>query len=560
MVAESGRPVIAILAVGLVFAGLLHATGRRAVVAAASEVSVEQIRRHTVVLGSDALEGRAPGTAGGRRAAAYIEDELRRLGVRPWGDEGGFLQHVPLHAVTPLDDSRLVLTSLGEARELALGSDYLLLTTGAQTWLPRPVPMVFVGYGIVAPEFDYNDYADVDVRGKVVAFLDGEPRSADPEYFAGPEITVYSAADTKQRIALSRGAVGSVLIPVEGNGGEDRWQRLQREFAFDHLTLAYSIPRHLSFILHPSEAPGLFEDALFEFHQVLEMRSAHTLRSFHLPVSVSFEGSFRARSFTSPNVIGLIEGSDPKLKDSYVIVSAHYDHLGVGPEVAGDSIYNGVVDNALGVAGVLEIARVLAQSTESGGSPRRSVVLLFSTAEEEGNLGSSFFLDHPPAPLSSFVANINVDGLAFFDVFDDVVGIGAELSDLGSMLAEAARALGIEVSRPEEFTWGHEAYARSDQAAFAAAGVPAILVSEGFSWHRTTREEALERAARWLTIVYHTPADDLDQPLDFSASAQHLRVVMALALTVADAPFPPDWHPGVPYAYQRALSLANESD
>ena len=557
MVAESGRPVIAILAVGLVFAGLLHATGRRAVVAAASEVSVEQIRRHTVVLGSDALEGRAPGTAGGRRAAAYIEDELRRLGVRPWGDEGGFLQHVPLHAVTPLDDSRLVLTSLGEARELALGSDYLLLTTGAQTWLPRPVPMVFVGYGIVAPEFDYNDYADVDVRGKVVAFLDGEPRSADPEYFAGPEITVYSAADTKQRIALSRGAVGSVLIPVEGNGGEDRWQRLRREFAFDHLTLAYSIPRHLSLILHPSEAPGLFENALFDIHQVLAMRNEHTLRSFHLPVSISFEGSFRTRSFTSPNVVGLIEGSDPALNDSYVIVSAHYDHLGIGPDVGGDSIYNGVVDNALGVAGVLEIARVLNLRT---GPPRRSVVLFFPTAEEEGNLGSSFFLDHPPAPLSSFVANINVDGLAFFDTFDDVVGIGGELSDLGSMLSDATRGLGVEVSRPDEFAWGHEAYARSDQAAFAAVGVPAILVSEGFSWHRTSREEAIARATQWLTTVYHSPADDVEQPLDFAASAQHLGIVLALVLTVADSPAPPEWHPGVRYAYQRALSLANERD
>ena len=256
-------------------------------------------------------------------------------------------------------------------------------------------------------------------------------------------------------------------------------------------------------------------------------------------------------------MVGLIEGSDPALNDSYVIVSAHYDHLGIGPDVGGDSIYNGVVDNALGVAGVLEIARVLNLRT---GPPRRSVVLFFPTAEEEGNLGSSFFLDHPPAPLSSFVANINVDGLAFFDTFDDVVGIGGELSDLGSMLSDATRGLGVEVSRPDEFAWGHEAYARSDQAAFAAVGVPAILVSEGFSWHRTSREEAIARATQWLTTVYHSPADDVEQPLDFAASAQHLGIVLALVLTVADSPAPPEWHPGVRYAYQRALSLANERD
>jgi hypothetical protein len=341
-----------------------------------------------------------------------------------------------------------------------------------------------------------------------------------------------------------------------GERGVD-WQRLQREFAFDHLMLAYSIPRHLSLILHPSEAPGLFDDALYDFQQVLAMRRAHKLRSFHLPVSISFEGSFRTRSFTSPNVVGLIEGADPKLKDSYVIVSAHYDHLGVGPEVAGDSIYNGVVDNALGVAGLLEIARVVSLRT---GPPKRSLVLLFTTAEEAGNLGSSFFIDHPPVPLPKLVANINVDGLAFFDTFDDVVGIGGELSDLGSMLADSARGLGLEVSRPEEFAWGHEAYARSDQAAFAAAGVPAILVSEGFSWRRTPREEAVARATRWLASVYHTPADDLEQPIEFAASAQHCGVVLSLLLTVADSPSPPEWRPAVAYAYQRALTLADDSD
>jgi hypothetical protein len=529
--------------------------GEQRIAEAAAAVSAEGIRRHTAALGSDAMEGRAPGTPGGLRAAAYIAGELERLGVRPLGDDGSFLQQVPMVANTPLPSSRLVIRGLGETRELALGSDYLLYTTGAQTWLPLPAPMVFVGYGIVAPEFDHNDYADVDVRGKVVVYLAGEPTSDDPGCFLGQELSVYAAADTKQRIALARGAVGSVLVPPDVAVGEG-WARLQREFAFEHLTLASTLPRHLSLVLEPGLAPALFADALYDFERVRAMERGHTLRSFHLPATLSFEGAFSSRTFLAPNVVGWLEGSDLELGRSAVVVSAHYDHLGVGPPVGGDAIYNGVVDNALGVAGVLEIARVLAAS---GRPPRRSVIFLLSTGEEEGNLGASFFLDHPPLPLPRLAANINVDGLAFREGFDDVVAIGGDLSELGGMLEEAALALGLELGQGEGLVTGHEAYMRSDQGVFAQAGVPAILVNEGFRWRRSTREEAVRRTIEWLATIYHSPQDDLAQPLDFEASRQHCGVVLALLVTVADSVRAPQWRPGVPYAYQRLLSIADET-
>ena len=547
--------VASALAVGVGLGAVRAGGAEQRIAEAAAAVSAEAIRRHTAALGSDAMEGRAPGTPGGLRAADYIARELERLGVRPLGDGGSYFQQVPLHGNTPLPASRLVLTSLGESRELALWSDYVLVSTGAQTWLPRSAPMVFVGYGIVAPEFDANDYADVDVRGKVVVYLAGEPDSDDPAYFQGPEPSVYAAAETKQRIALTRGAVGSVLIPDVGPTGAG-WERLQREYAFEHLTPASSLPRHLSLVIHPDVAPALFADALYDFDRVRAMERAHTLRSFHLPVALSFEGVFRSRTFLTPNVVGWIEGRDPELSGTAVVVSAHYDHLGVGPPVNGDAIYNGVVDNALGVAGVLEIARVVAALDER---PRRSVIVLFTTAEEEGNLGAHYFLDHAPLPLSRLSANINVDGLAFRDSFSDVIGIGAELSGLGEMLESAAMELGFELGRAEGVAVGHEAYLRSDQAAFAAAGVPAILVNEGFRWQRTARETALRQTVEWLAEVYHSPADDLEQPLDVAASRQHCGVILALVLSVADSPVEPQWRPGVPYAYQRLLSLADEA-
>lgn len=518
-------------------------------------VAAENIRRHTVILGGDALEGRAPGSRGGDLAAGYIAGELEKLGVQPLGDDGSFFQQVPLIGSTPLPGSQMRISAFGEERALALGQDYLLHTTGAQTWLPRPTPMVFVGYGIMAPEFDYNDYADVDVRGKVAVFLAGEPASDDPEYFAGPDPTPYSTVEGKVRIALSRGAVASVLVRAGSGFAGPEWTRLQREYAFEHLGLASSVPSHLALLMREEIARTLFDEALFDFDQVLSMERRQVLRSFHLPVSLSFEGDFRVRSFLAANVIGRIPGSGKRLRDETVVVSAHYDHLGRGPAIDGDSIYNGVIDNAIGSSGLLELARVLTAAPER---PRRSIVLLFTTAEEEGNLGAQFFLGHPPVPLSKIVANINIDGLAFRDRFTDVVGIGAELSDLGRHVRDVAALYGFELSRPAELEVGHEAFERSEQVVFAEAGIPAILINEGLTWRHHSRQEAFEMTVEWFASRYHSPSDDLEQPLDFSASRDHLALITALVVAVADADRAPGWKPGVPYAYRRLLTLAEE--
>jgi hypothetical protein len=518
-------------------------------------VDEQSLRKHVAVLGSDAFEGRFPGTRGGDRAAGYIARELEAHGLEPFGENGGFFQRVPLHGATPLDSSRLELWSLGESRLLELGGDYLLFTTGDQTTIAERVPLVFVGYGIVAPEFDYNDYHDVEVRGKVVVYLAGEPPSSDPDYFAGADPTVYSAPETKKRIALSRGARGSLLIPAVRGDTAAAWERTRRQFAIENLTLAYSLPGHLSALLHPDLKEWLFRDALYDASQVAAMVASNTLRSFHLPVSLSFRGEFHTRDVLSPNVVAVRRGWDSKLADGYVVVSAHYDHLGVDLDLEGDQIYNGVVDNALGTAGALELARVLSAPEMI---PRRPVIFVFTTAEEEGLLGARYFLDHPPVPLSSIVANLNVDGLAFHDSFDDLVGIGAELSSLGEMLDRAAGRCGLRVTRPPAEVWSSEAYGRSDQMAFAEAGIPAILVNEGFAWHHATAEQALETSIEWFQRVYHTPSDDLSQPIDFQAARRHCGAILALLMEIADSPKPPRWRPGVPFAYQRLLSLAEE--
>jgi hypothetical protein len=515
------------------------------------DVSANALRQHTFFLGDDGLRGRAPGSPGALAAARYIAAQLERAGLTPLGRDGAWLQDVPLHGTIPMDGTELVISSENTSHSLRLGEDYLLFTGGVQTLIPRDVPLVFAGYGIVAPEFDYNDYQDLDVGGKVVVVLAGEPDSTDPDYFAGPLPTVYSTAEAKQRIALSRGARGSLLIDSALTPRRP-WSDRQREFAFEHLSLTHSLPRHLSAWVRPEVAERMFAGAPWDLSAVHRMERDHTLRSFTLATRIRFRGDFRQRDFFCSNVVALLPGGHRELSETYVLVSAHYDHLGVGPADGEDTIYNGVIDNAIGVAGALEMARVLGSRPER---PRRSIVFLFPTAEEEGLLGSLHYLDHPLVPVHRTVANVNVDGLAHLDTFADVVGIGAEKSTLGDTLQRVAERRGLEVSevpslaRADPFTF-------SDQAAFAEVGVPALLVNEGLQWSHHTPEEALARYAQWGRTRYHRPADDLSQPLNFEASRQHVSVLVDLVLEIANDPEPPRWRKGRPEALAQLRTRA----
>jgi Zn-dependent M28 family amino/carboxypeptidase len=285
------------------------------------------------------------------------------------------------------------------------------------------------------------------------------------------------------------------------------------------------------------------------------MERTNNLRSFSLPASASFRGSFQQRDFLAANVIGLLEGSDPELKHTYVIVSAHYDHLGIGPAVAGDSIYNGVFDNAAGVAATLEMAAAFAGLPEK---PKRSLLFLFVTGEEKGLLGSTYYVDHPMVPLHRTIANVNIDGLAMFDTFDDIVGVGAELSTLGESLQHAAGELNLSVSPvPAPFAEA-ASFGRSDQIAFARGGIPAILIMEGVKYRNTPAGEGLQRMIAWGRRIYHTPFDDLQQPMNLQAAQQHAQILFAFCHHLANLDAAPEWKKGSPYLNARLQSLAEQ--
>jgi hypothetical protein len=436
-----------------------------------------------------------------------------------------------------------------------LEEDYLLYSTGAQTLIPEPVPLAFVGYGISAPEYDYNDYQAFDVVGKVVVFLSGEPASEDPSYFEGTEPTIHSYPESKQRTAISRGALGSIMIPTPAAMGLHSWDRRVRIFSFEHVTLAYSVSGNLSLLLNPAAAEHLFEYSTIGLAEVLEMDQSSRMSSFPLETELSFNGVFDERDFIASNVIGVLKGRNEGRDESFLIVSAHYDHLGTGPSVEGDGIYNGVFDNAVGVAALLEIARVCAALAEK---PLRNMVFLFTTGEEKGLLGSTYYVDHPVVPLYRTVANVNVDGLAMFDTFDDVIGVGAELSSLGRELEVVAGRMGLRVSHmPPQFS-PSRSFARSDQISFAKAGIPAVLVAEGTDYRHMTTAEAIRKLTDWNRHVYETPFDDLNQPMNFAAARQHCQVIMAFCTHLANAVPPPEWHPGSRYAAARLRTIAEK--
>ncbi|MDZ7264015.1 MAG: M28 family peptidase [candidate division KSB1 bacterium] len=521
---------------------------------ALANISADSIRQHIAVLGHDSLQGRGTGTSGEQKAARYIAQYLHRIGIRPLGDHGSYFQSIPMHGSFPRPRSEFLYFAQGKEHAFVLDRDFLLYKSGAQTYIPQPVPLVFVGYGIIAPEFDYNDYQSVDVEGKVVVCLFGEPPSDDPSYFNGPDPTIYSCPEAKQRFAIARGALGTILIPRPEDRYSD-WARAMNDFAFEDITLAYSPAGNLAVLMNPEPAQRLFADGSISLDDIFQMDRSGAIHSFPLSGKVSFKGEFQERDFFSANVIGWLPGINQPPFQKYVIISAHYDHLGIGPAVKGDSIYNGVIDNAAGVAAVLELARVFASLPIK---PLQSVIFLFLTGEEKGLLGSTYYIDHPVVPLYKTIANINVDGLALFDVFRDVIGIGAEYSYLQEHLVQVAAGLGLEVSYFPLGCMAMEAFVRSDQLAFARAGIPSILISEGFSYHNRNREDGLQWINYWMQNYYHSPFDDLNQPLNFEAARQHCQLLFAFCHPIADGAFYPDWKPGSPYLMARLRSLAEK--
>lgn len=535
-----------------IFPVLLFSQSKETFYSAFNFISGENIREHLEILAHDSLEGRAVGTRGGEIAATYISDKFSSYKLEKPGKENSYYQNIPMHGSIPLNSSELAFIHNNDTLHLNFGDEYFLYRSGQQTYMPSFLPVVFIGYGIIAPEFDYNDYQSVDVEGKIVVYLDGEPYSADEDYFDGSLPTIYSNPEYKRRIAFARGSAGTIQIQLDSY---DSWEDVQKDFQFEDVTLAYTVSSNLNIIMNQESAAKLFSGSHYSFTDVFDMHYNQRIRSFNLETKVRFRGVFKEREFISPNVIGMIKGSDQDLKNTYLIVTAHYDHLGIGEPVNGDSIYNGALDNAIGVSVLLDLARAFSSLEVK---PKRSIIFFATTGEEKGLLGSSYYTNNPLVPLYKTIANVNIDGIAMFRDFSSIVGIGSELSTLDKYLQNTADTYHLEVQNiPPQFKQVG-AFNNSDQLSFAQSGIPSIIVLEGTKNLTKTEDEVLEVFIEYFVHNYHSPFDDLNQDIDYKAAEKHAKILFDFCFRLADSNNLPEWKPGAPFINARLQSIAEE--
>lgn len=475
-------------------------------------------RAHVMFLASDAMKGREAGTGEYDIAAQYVAAQFYTVGLRPAGAAGNYLQPVPLIGYKPADKGDFVLTPRrGTPAPLAFGDDYVPAGDPTAATTVRNAPVVFVGQGLVAARYRRNDYHGVDVRGRIVAFTDGASGITDPE-----ERAHFAKADTKAVLAAARGAVGVLVVrPGEFAGTARGYDRQRVTWAKpDGFAAAKGAPQ-LGF-LSAAGATKLFGAAWQG-----AKRPIAGVGTLAIATRTGFE------KLPSSNVIGLLPGADPRLKDEYVVLSAHLDHVGVCREVAGDSICNGAEDNATGIAALIEEAR---RFKASGQAPRRSILFVAVTAEEKGLIGADYFARHPVVPARSVVANVNLDMPLLTYPFEDMTVYGANRSTLGPIVAAAAQSVGVTMSPDPAPEMG--LFVRSDHYRFVEQGVPSVFLWPG--------QKGAGKAA-WATFFanrYHRPSDDLNQPIDWAQAVRFVGVNYTIARAIADGDQRPVWNKG----------------
>jgi Zn-dependent M28 family amino/carboxypeptidase len=526
--------------------------------AALKVITADAVMQHIKILASDEFEGRGPGTHGEELSIKYIADQFKHIGLAPGNRDGSFFQKVPLVGITTKQNAELKIKAANKDLKLKFGDDFVARTVRVVEKTGFDADMVFVGYGVVAPEYDWDDYKGMDVRGKVLIMLVNDPAVPDPKNpakldektFKGRAMTYYGRWTYKFEIAAEKGAAGVLVIHEKGPAGYP-WSVPKGSFTIENFDLV-SKDKNMSRVniegwISNDRARELFGVVGMNFDAMKRAAIRKDFKPVALKAHAKLEIEQQIRYIDSHNVVGKLEGSDPKLKDQYVIYTAHWDHLGVGlPNEKGDKIYNGALDNASGCAGLIEIARAFKALPTP---PRRSVLFLSVTAEEKGLIGSKYYAENPLYPLEKTVANINMDGLNQWGPTRDFTVVGLGNSTLDDVLRQAA-AEKKRVLRPDpEPEKGF--YYRSDHFNFAKVGVPALDPNDGIdfigkpaSWGKQKRDEYTEHD-------YHKPSDEIKPDWDFSGAAQDLRLLMTVGYRVANTEKYPEWKPGTEFKAKR---------
>jgi Zn-dependent M28 family amino/carboxypeptidase len=508
--------------------------------AALGTINENKIRAHTQFLSDDMLGGRGVGSQGEELAIRYIAAQFQSMGILPGAANGSYFQKVPMVA-TKADPSMALSFQVGNDTVTAKYGDEFIATTPLQRESAslRDKELLFVGYGIQAPEYDWDDFKDADVEGKVLLFLNNDPNTGDPEFFAGNARLYYGRWTYKYEMAAKMGAAGAIIIHTTPSAGYP-WRVVKTSWSGEQFALPLSEPRvKVEAWITEAKIKDILEPAGIDLQTLYAAAERREFEPVPLGINVSVEVQSTVRKMAGTNVLGVLPGSDAQLKDEVVIFTAHNDHLGIGDPVNGDSIYNGALDNASGVASIITIAEAFTQLPTP---PRRSILFMAVTAEESGLLGSSYYAMHPTFPPEKMAANFNVDGINIYGPTRDIVILGLRKSNLGTLFVEAAREQ-ARVVLPDQMPEQGSFY-RCDHFSFARIGVPCCTLDFGHDAIGKPEGWVKERIDEYIENHYHQPSDEYDPQWNLQGAVMDLQLLFQVAMKVANQEEMPQWTPG----------------
>ncbi|TXK22054.1 M28 family peptidase [Pontibacter qinzhouensis] len=523
-------------------------------------ITATSLLAHTKVLASDAYEGRGPGTRGEDSTVNYLTRQFKQLGLAPGNPDGSFVQQVPMFgfAATP----QASFTAGGQKINLEFPKDYVAVSR-------RFVPdinidnsdIVFVGYGIVAPEYDWDDFKGLDVKGKTIVMLINDPpiRSAtspdklDSTMFGGNAMTYYGRWTYKYEIAAEKGAAAAIIIHETGPAGypyevvSGSWSRENFDISAANKNMDKTA---VEAWITTEKAQQLFSATGNSLEKLKEAAQRKDFKPVTLNAKANFKMKNKLREINSRNVVAKIEGSDPDLKNEYIVYTAHWDHLGKDEKLQGDQIYNGALDNATGTAGLLELAKAFAALPEK---PKRSILFLAVTAEEKGLLGSKYYANNPLYPLNKTLANINMDGLNTYGTTEDVIVVGYGNSSLEDILMEEAATQNRRVV--PEATPEKGSFYRSDHFEFAKQGVPALYAKSGITVRNQPADYATKLQEAYTSNDYHKVSDEVRDDWNLEGAIEDLQLFFRVGYRVANGTRYPEWKDGTEFKARRDKML-----
>jgi Zn-dependent M28 family amino/carboxypeptidase len=504
-------------------------------------ISPIPLLRHTKVLAGDEFEGRGPGTTGEDKTVAYLIEQFRRIGLDLGNPDGTFIQQVPLIGIR----SQVTGSLQVGAKKIDLNplKDFVGVSRPQQeTNAVKDSGIVFVGYGVVAPEYNWDDYKGVDVKGKTLLMLINDPPAADQQLFKGKAMTYYGRWTYKYEIASEKGAAAAIIVHETGPAGYP-FEVVTGSWGQENFDLARPDKNQgrvpVESWVSQDKAREVLAATGQDFESLKKLAATREFKPVVLKAKASFQAKNSIREVRSRNVIGKLVGSDPKLRDEYVVYTAHWDHLGKDEKRGGDQIFNGALDNASGTAGLLELAQAFANMAPR---PKRSILFLSVTAEEKGLLGARYYAENPLYPLAQTVANINMDGVNQWGKTKDLVVVGTGQSTLEDTLAEAAKEqdrILIDDPEPEKGF-----YYRSDHFEFAKKGVPALYTNSGEQYIDKPAGFARQKRDEYTAKDYHKPSDEVKPDWDLSGAVEDLKLLFEVGYRVAQSDQQPQWKDG----------------